>query len=285
MESTYILYSRYEDGALPVQIKESGEGKRKRYELKIGDLIYKSVKDFLKQSKSKAATTFFNYFRVNTRKDLTIYKILENIKTYKDSCTSYKPDNDDLLLDEVGDVLESPQTVSNMGIDIVKKKKDIEKIFYAYYAKRAVSEGLSVEDLLQEVFKGLLVRNKGKGAWNPSRGSFGSYVHMVSGSVYKNFRKKEIKRGMKEKGEIPKNYTESSTEDSDYSNEAMIMNDFKKWIKTKRGMSDSVISIVELLSSGKKKKEIAEELGINSTSLHKAIDGLKLKINEFLSMK
>jgi DNA-directed RNA polymerase specialized sigma24 family protein len=280
MESTYILYSRYEDGSLPVQIKEKGEGKRKRYELKIGEFVYNSVKDFLKQSKSKAATTFFNYFRVNTKTDMTIYRILENIKTYKETCAACNADNSELVVDD-----ESVTSPSNTGIDIVKKKKDIEKIFYAYYAKRAVSEGLSVEDLLQEVFKGLLVRNKGKGAWNPSRGSFGSYVHMVAGSVYKNFRKKEIKRGMKEKAEIPKNYTENSTEDSDYSNEEMIMSDFKKWIKTKRGMGDSVVSIVELLSSGKKKKEIAEELGINSTSLHKAIDGLKLKINEFLSLK
>jgi DNA-directed RNA polymerase specialized sigma24 family protein len=278
MVKNYMLYSRYEDGSKPIQIKEEGEGRRKRYELEVGGKIFTSLSSFLKTSKSKAATSFYTYFGVRKISDLPIFSIFRDIEEYRNEQLA-EFENEASSIEEVkgGDV--------KTGFNIADKKKDIERIFYAFYAKRAVAEGLSVEDLLQQVFIGLISRNTKRGAWNPARGSFGSYIHLVIGSVYRNFRKKEISRGMKERLEVPKNYTESTTSDSDFLDDKILLDSFKNWIKTKKGMGDLAGDVTVLLSEGRKKKEIAEQLGINSTHLHKLIVNLKSKVSEFLNVR
>ena len=282
MIKNYTLYSRYEDGSKPIQIKEEGEGKRKRYELRIGEELFSTLSSFLKTSRSRAATSFANYFGTKKSSDLSIFSVLQDIKDYKDQ----KLSNLEFTSTEEGnEPRRIKEDTGERGFSIEEKKKDVERIFYAYYAKRAVAEGLSVEDLLQQVFIGLISRNTKSGAWNPSRGSFGNYIHLVIGSVYRNFRKKEISRGMREKLYTPQSYTESVTTDSDFLTDQVLLDSFRDWIKTKKGMGELAGDITVLLSEGKKKKEIAEELGINTTSLHKMIAGLRSKVSEFLNVR
>jgi len=73
------------------------------------------------------------------------------------------------------------------GIDLAKRGHEVRKLFYAGFARSVLKRGYDPEDVLQEVYKGLLVRNRGKCPWDPAKSSFGHYVHMVCRGVFSNY--------------------------------------------------------------------------------------------------
>ena len=76
------------------------------------------------------------------------------------------------------------------GIDLAARGHEVRKLFYAGYGRRVIKYGYDPEDVLQEVYKGLLVRNNGKCPFDPSKSSFGHYVHMVCGCIVSNYRRR-----------------------------------------------------------------------------------------------
>lgn len=54
------------------------------------------------------------------------------------------------------------------------------------FGSKIRASGYSFEDVLQEVYKGLLVRNRGKCPFDPAKSSFGHYVWMVAECVIRN---------------------------------------------------------------------------------------------------
>ncbi len=76
------------------------------------------------------------------------------------------------------------------GIDLEKRGHEVRKLFYAGYGRRVIKYGYDPEDVLQEIYKGLLVRNNGKCPFDPSKSSFGHYVHMVCGCIVSNYRRR-----------------------------------------------------------------------------------------------
>jgi DNA-directed RNA polymerase specialized sigma24 family protein len=77
-----------------------------------------------------------------------------------------------------------------VGIDLAKRGHEVRKLFYAGYGRRVLKYGYDPEDVLQEVYKGLLVRNQGKCPFNPDKSSFGHYVHMVCGCIVSNYHRR-----------------------------------------------------------------------------------------------
>ena len=77
-----------------------------------------------------------------------------------------------------------------LGIDLAKRGHEVRKLFYAGYGRRVLKYGYDPEDVLQEVYKGILVRNQGKCPFNPDKSSFGHYVHMVCGCIVSNYRRR-----------------------------------------------------------------------------------------------
>jgi len=53
------------------------------------------------------------------------------------------------------------------------------------------SAGYDPEDVLQEVFRGLLARNQGTCPFDPRKSSFGHYVYMVCSCVLSNYHRKQ----------------------------------------------------------------------------------------------
>jgi hypothetical protein len=76
------------------------------------------------------------------------------------------------------------------GIDLAKRGHEVRKLFYAGYGRRVTKYGYDPEDVLQDVFTGILVRNHGKCPFDPSKSSFGHYVHMVCGCIVSNYRRR-----------------------------------------------------------------------------------------------
>jgi len=76
------------------------------------------------------------------------------------------------------------------GIDLASRGHEVRKLFYAGYGRRVVKYGYDPEDVLQEVYTGILVRNRGKCPFDPSKSSFGHYVHMVCGCIVSNYHRR-----------------------------------------------------------------------------------------------
>jgi len=76
------------------------------------------------------------------------------------------------------------------GVDLERRSHEVRKLFFAGFGQRVLRYGYDPEDVLQEVYKGLLVRNAGKCPFDPAKSSFGHYVHMVCGCIVSNYRRK-----------------------------------------------------------------------------------------------
>ena len=90
-----------------------------------------------------------------------------------------------------------------LGVDILKKKPDIEKIVHKFFKV----EGYSMEDLLQEVYTAIIHKNTTRSAHDPRKSSFGHYVYMVANNVCINLVSKK-KRYDKERDSINEPYQE-----------------------------------------------------------------------------
>ncbi len=77
-----------------------------------------------------------------------------------------------------------------LGIDLVNRAHEVRKLLFAGFGKRIVRMGYDPEDVLQDVYKGLLARNLGKCPWDANKSSFGHYVHMVCGCIVSNYHRK-----------------------------------------------------------------------------------------------
>lgn len=77
-----------------------------------------------------------------------------------------------------------------LGIDLENRGHEVVKLFYAGFGNTARRKGWDTQDVLQEVYKALLVRNKGKCPWDIRKSSFGHYVHMVCRGVMSNYARK-----------------------------------------------------------------------------------------------
>lgn len=88
---------------------------------------------------------------------------------------------------------------SRVGIDLTARGHEVRKLFYAGgYHRSVMREGLDPEEALQEVFRGLLIRNQGKCPWDAKKSSFGHYVHIVIRCVLSNYLRKERRRNQRE---------------------------------------------------------------------------------------
>lgn len=95
-----------------------------------------------------------------------------------------------------------------LGIDLGVRGHEVRKLFYAGgFTGVLVREGIDPEEFLQEVYRGLLARNRGACPWDYKKSSFGHYVHIVIRCVLANYLRRERLRdsreGVTDDGELP----------------------------------------------------------------------------------
>lgn len=88
----------------------------------------------------------------------------------------------------------APAIKNGLGIDLQNRSGEVAKLLFAGYGRRIYSWGYDPEDVLQEVYKGLLIRNQGTCPWDARKSSFGHYVHLVCGCLLSNYHRKESRR-------------------------------------------------------------------------------------------
>ena len=95
-----------------------------------------------------------------------------------------------------------------LGIDLGVRGHEVRKLFYAGgFTGVLTREGIDPEEFLQEVYRGLLARNRGTCPWDHRKSSFGHYVHIVIRCVLSNYLRRERLRDSRETvtddGELP----------------------------------------------------------------------------------
>lgn len=76
--------------------------------------------------------------------------------------------------------------VTPLGIDVKAKRQDIIKLTYKYFRV----PGITMDELLQEVFLAILHKNHGNSAHDPRKSSFGHYVCLIAGHIGCNLANK-----------------------------------------------------------------------------------------------
>lgn len=95
------------------------------------------------------------------------------------------------LLEVVAPPAPRPPPPSGLGIDLARRGVEVRRLLHAGFGLRMARAGYDPEDVLQEVYRGILVRNRGKCPFDVRRSSFGHYVHMVIECVLSNYHRRE----------------------------------------------------------------------------------------------
>lgn len=89
------------------------------------------------------------------------------------------------------------------GIDLEARGHEVAKLLYAGFHSWIYSAGYDFDDVLQEVYRKILVANQGRAPWDPRKSSFGHYVHLVCRSALSNFHRKQARISSKEQLGLP----------------------------------------------------------------------------------
>ncbi len=136
--------------------------------------------------------TFDRYFRLGRHSPMEPVVEDSPIMTLFGSITTSVPSGPLL---KSGMVAPNLLTVApGLGIDLRNRSGEVAKLLFAGFGRRIYACGYDPEDVLQEVYKGLLVRNRGKCPWDVKKSSFGHYVHMVCGCILSNYHRRESRR-------------------------------------------------------------------------------------------
>lgn len=174
---------------------------------------------------------------------------------------------------------EPPRSDPNkvLGIDLAKRGHEVRKLLFAGFGSKIKAAGYDPDDVLQEVYKGILVRNHGKCPFDPTKASFGHYVHMVCDCVVSNYhrqmtRQRRVEPLADENDELAMEMAEGSlgVETSE-----MVIEDFSRLLEEDTpwgNMGPSLTTrIVPLVHAGYGRTEIAEMLNISKTAVSKAL--------------
>lgn len=192
--------------------------------------------------------------------------------------------------------VELYQGTGALGIDLVNRADEVLKLFMAGFGRRLLGSGYSeaeVYDVLQEVYKGLLVRNAGTCPWDPAKGTFGTYVHRVCGCIVSNYiRKRSRIKGMEQVGVYESRPDEGpglvdvgdartiAAGETQESQVAELDHAMVALANHVRGLGEGdevvlAVKMIPLVYQGMNHTEIAQTLGVRKTDVSKANKVLK----------
>lgn len=281
-----VVYSRQEHGGYPIYrsadkievIWPSGIGKRTYPNTRKTLLaVVNNDPDLQKPTPKDLCYSWDRYFRKGKYSKKTPYTqgVLELFGDRSLSIVSTKTREQDLSLS-----VAEPK----LGIDLSVKALDVRKLFYAGFSYKVIAMGYDPEDVLQELYRGLIVRNNGKCPFDERKSSFGHYVHMVAGCIISNYRRKfsrieknEVVGVKDENGErqdvaCSKLAKDAAAEDTEY--EVQTLKDFLKSKVLERCRKENMDVVradvvVDMMFLGCKNKDIIESTGYSSNWVSK----------------
>ena len=193
------------------------------------------------------------------------------------------------ILDSLPELLST-----SVGIDLAGRGHEVRKLLFAGFGRRIFAASYDPDDVLQEVYRGLLARNRGKCPWDPAKSSFGHYVYMVCGCVLSNYHRKQRRMRQFEQlgmpsyqdGEYASRDAASNTtrpapitfaQDTYLQGEAV--DDLVNYMLTlPRGASTEArlaIDVLPYVTSSTPRALIAEQLGVSMAAVSRAVSFLR----------
>lgn len=169
-----------------------------------------------------------------------------------------------------------PKKKTLLGIDLEIFSEDIKKLFFSQFGSMVTKLGFDPEDVLQEVYRGILVRNQGS-PFNPAKAKFSTYVVMVCRCVVSNY----ITKHQKSKKEVQFSSDRLVTIENRYrqedSHEDNLVSEARDSIKPEfRPVFNDLIA-------GYTKAEILDRHNLKITRLNQMIEQMRDVIQPLLS--
>lgn len=168
------------------------------------------------------------------------------------------------------------------GIDLVKRGHEVKKLLHAGFGPYMARKGYDPDDVLQEVYKGLIARNHGKCPWDVSKSSFGHYVHMVCACVLSNYARKMRRReqfervGMRDVDGTEVDARELAVEViGGVGMDAEILQEMSSWVREDVKHPSVPLTILPLAAQGYGKAEIAHITGLPETVVDSGLRDLR----------
>jgi len=278
------LYTRYEDGSQPVRVLRPGPSEGSRI-FQLGDPSDPSHQTFPSARQLLITVTghpkgrnwtFDRYFRTGSHapEGLTVAPTI--------------PVADLLLLGDATALTVAAPTVLGgvrLGIDLDKRWHEVTKLLFAGFGPQIFASGWDSDDVLQEVYRGILARNRGKCPWDERKSSFGHYVHMVIRCILSNYARKQRRiRAMEQVG--VKEWSGGELKDVDVADSKAarakvkghgseeVEGDLRTLLETHRG-AEMAVKVLPLLHAGYTRAEIARRLGLSRAGVAKAVERLR----------
>lgn len=196
---------------------------------------------------------------------------------------------------------------AGLGINLERRGNEVRKLLFAGFGARIARSGYDAEEVLQEVYRGILARNYGKCPFDVTKSSFGHYVHMVCECILNNYHRREQRRreteqvGMSAPASMKNDAGESGSVDAaavaertlastgtgvghDYEMERAIRR-LESHMARKQAEGVPVdaltVEIATQLVAGKNRREIAESLRVSQTRVSSAIMALREHVTDF----
>jgi DNA-directed RNA polymerase specialized sigma24 family protein len=184
--------------------------------------------------------------------------------------------------------LELDRLEEKVGIDLGKRAHEVRKLLFAGFAGKMLSRGYDPEDVLQEIYRGLLVRNKGRCPWDARKSSFGHYVHMAINCILTNYHRKETRRGDRdaiplehqtEEGEmLPSVQVQVEIHNGSDLGDRMALQTLESYLKELPEHSVEAHigrEILPMVTAGYTRKEIVLETGYKENLISKALNWVR----------
>jgi DNA-directed RNA polymerase specialized sigma24 family protein len=187
--------------------------------------------------------------------------------------------------------LELDRIEERVGIDLAGRGHEVRKLLFAGFAGKMLSRGYDPEDVLQEVYRGLLVRNKGKCPWDKRKSSFGHYVYMVISCVLTNYHRKESKQVIRdakplevrndEGEELPSSYGSVPIHYGTELGEQMALNALQRYLMELPDTSPEAQvgrTLLPYVTLGCTRREIVAETGHKETVVSRALAWVRRQV-------
>lgn len=170
------------------------------------------------------------------------------------------------------------------------KADEVRKLLWRGFAGKMLSQGYDPEDVLQEVYRGLLVRNNGTCPWDARKSTFGHYVYLVIGCVLTNYHRKQVRRIDKDalsmtlknrEGEELADIGQFGSCQIEHGSELgdmLAMDDLAKYLETLPDTTPEALlgrSILPLVASGHQRGEIVLETGRKPSLVSRSLAWLR----------
>lgn len=304
------VWTRWEDGGCPVTVWENSEvGTVYELRRETGSEFYHSTRKLLRAITGRECKlSFERYFRIDepTRRAPTISvfdlgrlsklrrRQRRQKKTQIGGGFSEHRSKEGLRLTaganetRVRQLVEQVQAIfpelepampRPLGIDLAKRGHEVRKLLFAGFRGLMASKGYDPEEVLQEIFAGILRRNAGKCPWDARKSTFGFYCTMIIRCVLTNYHRKMSRKQDREALELDEGSTLPMSSPQSFvsaSTDVLARESLERWLAVSgTPEAELALRLLPLVEQGMGRREIVSLTGLKETLVSRGMAYLR----------